>query len=36
MCIVGLSDEHAKGLSAMYDLSFVSERELATHLTRLF
>ena len=36
MCIVGLSDEHAKGLSAMYDLSFVSERELTTHLTRLF
>jgi hypothetical protein len=36
MCIVGLSDEHAKGLSAMYDLSFVSERELAAHLTRLF
>lgn len=36
MCVVGLSDEHAKGLSAMYDLSFVSERDLAMHLARLF
>ena len=36
MCITGLSDEHAKGLSAMYDLAFVNERELAVHLSRLF
>lgn len=25
MCIAGLSDEHARGLTAMYDLTFVSE-----------
>jgi len=36
MCITGLSDEHAKGLTAMYDLAFVNERELAAHLSRLF
>lgn len=36
MCVVGLSEEHAKGLTAMYDLTFVSERELAAHLARLF
>lgn len=36
MCITGLSDEHAKGLTAMYDLTFVSERDLPTHLARLF
>jgi hypothetical protein len=36
MCITGLSDEHAKGLSAMYDLAFVSERELGAHLSCLF
>lgn len=36
MCITGLSDEHAKGLTAMYDLTFVNERELAAHLSRLF
>lgn len=36
MCVTGLSDEHAKGLTAMYDLAFVSERELAAHLARLF
>ncbi|MGB8883021.1 MAG: hypothetical protein WCC44_04040 [Azonexus sp.] len=36
MCITGLSDEHARGLTAMYDLAFVNERELAVHLSRLF
>lgn len=36
ICVAGLSDEHAKGLTAMYDLSFVNERELFTHLTSLF
>ena len=36
MCVAGLSDEHAKGLTAMYDLTFVNERDLSTHLTRLF
>lgn len=25
MCVTGLSDEHAKGLTAMYDLTFVNE-----------
>ncbi len=36
MCIAGLSDEHAKGLTAMYDLTFVSERGLLPHLSTLF
>ena len=36
LCITGLGDEHAKGLTAMYDLTFVNERELAAHLARLF
>ena len=36
MCITGLSDEHAKGLTAMYDLTFVNEQELAAQLARLF
>ncbi|MER2540051.1 MAG: hypothetical protein ABTQ26_12495, partial [Azonexus sp.] len=36
MCVAGLSDEHAKGLTAMYDLTFVNERDLSTHLTRLY
>jgi len=36
MCITGLSEEHAKGLSAMYELNFVNERQLNQQLTRLF
>lgn len=36
MCVAGISDEQAKGLTAMYDISFISERELLPHLTRLF
>jgi hypothetical protein len=36
MCVTGLSDEHAKGLTAMYDLTFVNEQELAAQLARLF
>lgn len=36
MCITGLSPEHAKGLSAMYDLAFTSELELPTQLARLY
>jgi hypothetical protein len=36
MCITGLSDEHAKGLTTMYDLAFTNERELATQLARIF
>lgn len=36
MCIAGLSDENARAFTAMYDLSFVNEQGLATHLARLF
>lgn len=36
MCIAGLSAENAKAFTAMYDMTFVSERELASHLTQLF
>ncbi len=36
LCVAGLSDEHARGLSAMYDLSFVSESGLLAHLGSLF
>ena len=36
LCIAGLPDDQAKGLTAMYDLSFVSERSLLPHLSSLF
>jgi hypothetical protein len=36
MCVAGLSDEHAKGLTTMYDLTLTSERALASQLSRLF
>jgi hypothetical protein len=36
LCIADLPDEHAKGLTAMYDLTFVSERGLLSHLSSLF
>lgn len=36
MCVTGLSEEHAKGLTAMYDLTFLNERQLSAHLSRLF
>jgi hypothetical protein len=36
MCVTGLSDEHAKGLTAMYGLTFTNELSLATQLARLF
>jgi hypothetical protein len=36
MCVTGLSEEHAKGLTTMYDLTFTSERELASQLARIF
>jgi hypothetical protein len=36
MCIAGLSDENARAFSAMYELSFVNERSLAEHLSRVF
>lgn len=36
MCITGLGEEHAKGLSAMYDLSFGNEQALGQQLSQLF
>jgi hypothetical protein len=36
MCVAGLSDEQAKAYTAMYELTFVNERSLATHLQKLF
>ena len=36
MCITGLTDEHAKGLTAMYGLTFTNEVNLATELVRFF
>lgn len=36
MCITGLTEEHAKGLTAMYGLTFTNEVNLATQLARLF
>lgn len=36
MCISGLSAEHAKGLSAMYDLTFTNEQELPTRLAHIY
>jgi len=35
ICVLGLPDEQASGLSSMYDLSFVNERGLAEHFARL-
>lgn len=36
MCVTGLGEEHANGMSAMYGLTFVNERQLAKHLQSLF
>ena len=36
MCVAGLSDEQAKAYTAMYELTFVNERTLSTHLQKLF
>jgi hypothetical protein len=36
MCITGLGDEHAKGLTAMYGLTFANETGLADQLARVF
>ena len=36
MCITGLSEEHAKGLSTMYGLAFTNELGLQTQLARIF
>lgn len=35
ICVLGLPDEQASGLSSMYDLAFVNERGLSDHLARL-
>jgi hypothetical protein len=35
ICVLGLPEEQAKGLSSMYDLTFVSESGLAGHLDSL-
>lgn len=35
ICVLGLPDEQARGLSSMYDLTFVSESGLAGHLANL-
>lgn len=34
ICVLGLPDEQASGLSSMYELTFVNERGLAEHLAR--
>ena len=36
LCITGLSDEHARGLTTMYDLTFTNELDLPTQLARVF
>ena len=36
MCIAELSHEQAKGLTAMYNLTFTNERNLSSQLARLF
>ena len=35
LCVADLSDEHAQGLSSMYDITFVNEKSLLTYLHRL-
>ena len=35
LCIAGLDLEQAKGLSAMYDMTFVNTEALAPHLLTL-
>ncbi len=35
VCVVGLSDEQAQGLSSMYDLTFVNERNFLQHVEQL-
>jgi hypothetical protein len=32
VCVAGMAEEHTKGLSSTYDLTFVSERGLSAHL----
>ena len=35
LCVLGLPDEQASGLSSMYDLTFVNEQSLTPHLMKL-
>ncbi len=35
LCVVGLSQEHAQGLSSMYDLTFVNEKNFLDHIGKL-
>lgn len=35
VCVVGLSDEQAQGLSSMYNLTFVNERNFLQHVEQL-
>ncbi len=35
LCVVGLSQEHAQGLSSMYDLTFVNENNFLDHVGKL-
>lgn len=35
VCVLGLPDDQASGLSSMYDLTFVSEKSLIPHVARL-
>jgi hypothetical protein len=35
LCIVGLSPEQAQGLSSMYDLTFVNEKNFLNHVEKL-
>lgn len=35
VCVLGLPDDQASGLSSMYDLTFVSEKGLMPHVARL-
>ena len=36
LCVAALVPEHAVGLSSMYDITFVSESQLVSHLAKLF
>lgn len=35
LCVIGLSDEQTKGLSSMYDLTFVNEKNVLQHIDQL-
>ncbi|MCB5190230.1 hypothetical protein LG198_05770 [Methylobacillus arboreus] len=35
LCVADLPDEHAQGLTSMYDITFTSQKNLLTHLMRL-